>query len=124
MNNINFNEITKLKIKDLTISFDSSDNRILTLIRGKVLQKTIERSIDKIRKLVKLAEQSGCIDRVLIQKIQLSNNNDDIQELEKIANESYITEFVHKKFIRFPKVSDYSEYGTLEQFEKGNRRRI
>lgn len=119
LNNINFNEITKLKIKDLTISFDSSDNRILTLIRGKVLQKTIERSIDKIRKLVKLAEQSGCIDRVLIQKIQLSNNNDDIQELEKIASESYITEFVHKKFIRFPKVSDYSEYGTLEQFEKG-----
>ncbi|WP_269760106.1 SPASM domain-containing protein, partial [Streptococcus dysgalactiae] len=88
-------------------------------IRGKVLQKTIERSIEKIRTLVKIAEKTNCIDRILIQKIQLTNNNDDIQELKNIANESYITEFVHKKFIRFPNVSDYSEYGTLEKFETG-----
>ena len=119
LNKLKLEEIAMLKIKDLTISFDSSDNIILSSIRGKISKETIDRSIVMIRELAKLAEQTGCIERIIIQKIQLNNNDEDTVTVKNIASESPKTQFVHKKFIRFPKVRNYSKYGTLEKLEKG-----
>lgn len=121
LKNLDLIKIKKLKLKYLTISFDSSNYLTMSVIRGKTRLNDFNEGLAKLKELVTLAEKTDCIEYIIIQKIQLNNNDDDLEIMKKFVNSSSKMLFIRKRFIRFPGVKRYQQFGTSERLEVGRK---
>lgn len=99
---LDYAELKKLKLGNITISLDSIEPDNFSHIRGKITQNEMERLLHKLRVLCEINATYHIAEKIILQFISLKinrNEKDKIIDLfEKIPN----VEIYEKPFISFP----------------------
>ncbi|BAH18672.1 radical SAM/SPASM domain-containing protein [Macrococcoides caseolyticum] len=118
LNKLDLEEIKKCNIGQITISFDAYTEDTLTTIRGKTSQEKIDKGLNNLIKLDKLANIYKNIDVIYLQQINLKNNSHEEKYIESLVEKGHIMKFIKKKYINFP-LNKNNELGTLEIINNG-----
>lgn len=99
---LKLNEIRNVKLKYMTVSFDSIISEEFSQIRGSLTEKQMRESWHCLETIIAELDNNKFIEKICLQSINFENNKATRERLREYVKKKEVLEFYEKPYIEFP----------------------